>query len=77
MQARLPSFWVKAGLLVALVAVADVLLFDVEGLGLNLGLFSLALVAALGLANPAVRRHQPLSPRARAAPLTPSPKPGT
>jgi hypothetical protein len=58
MQARLPSFWIKVALTVAVVAAADVLLFDVDGLGLNLGLFSLALAAALGLANPAIRRHR-------------------
>ena len=37
MPARLPSFWIKAALAVAIVAAADVLLFDVDGLGLNLG----------------------------------------
>lgn len=58
MRARLPGFWMKVALAVAVVAAADVLLFDVDGLGLNLGLFSLALVAALGLANPAIRRHR-------------------
>jgi len=58
MLARLPSFWIKAGLLAAVVAAGDVLLFDVDGLGLNLGLFSLALAAAVGLANPATRRHR-------------------
>jgi hypothetical protein len=58
MRSRRLSFWIKAGLLVALVAAADVLLFDVDGLGLNLGLFSLALVLALGLATPAIRRHR-------------------
>ncbi|HEY0650670.1 DUF4173 domain-containing protein [Phenylobacterium sp.] len=58
MRARLPSFWIKAVLAVAVVAAADVLLFDVDGLGLNLGLFSLALVAAVGLTNSAIRRHR-------------------
>jgi len=58
MRARLPSFWIKVALAVAVVAAADVLLFDVDGLGLNLGLFSLALVAAVGVANPAIRRHR-------------------
>ena len=58
MPARLPSFWIKAALAVAIVAAADVLLFDVDGLGLNLGLFSLALVVAVGLTNPAIRRHR-------------------
>lgn len=58
MTARRLSFWIKAALLVAVVAAADVLLFDVDGVGLNLGLFSLALVAALGLGNPAVRRNR-------------------
>jgi len=58
MRPRRLSFWIKAGLLVALVAAADVLLFDIDGLGLNLGLFSLALVLALGFANPAIRRHR-------------------
>lgn len=58
MRARRLSFWIKVGLLAAVIAAGDVLLFDVDGIGLNLGLFSLALVVALGIANPAVRRHR-------------------
>lgn len=58
MRARRLSFWIKVALAVALVAVADVLLFDADGVGLNLGLFSLGLVAALTLVNPSIRRHR-------------------
>jgi hypothetical protein len=58
MRAVLPSFWTKAALTVAVVAAADVLLFDVDALGVNLGLVSLAFVAALGLSTPAIRRHR-------------------
>jgi len=54
MQARLPSFWIKAALAVGLIAAADFLLFD-RTPGLNLGLFALGLSAALALANPGVR----------------------
>jgi hypothetical protein len=50
MRTRLPSFWIKLGLAVALVAAADALLFEVRP-GLGLGLFALACVAAV----PAVR----------------------
>src|SRR5687768_1448638 len=46
MPTRLPSFWIKATLAVALVAAADVLLFE-QRPGLGLGLFALACVAAL------------------------------
>lgn len=49
MPARLPSFWIKATLAVALVAAADVLLFERRP-GLGLGLFALACVAALPMA---------------------------
>ncbi|WP_337188365.1 DUF4173 domain-containing protein [Phenylobacterium sp.] len=58
MRPRMPSFWVKAALSLAVVAAADVLLFDAGGLGLNLGLFSLALVGALGFVTPAIFRHR-------------------
>lgn len=46
MPTRLPSFWIKATLAVALVAAADVLLFE-QRPGLGLGLFALACVTAL------------------------------
>jgi hypothetical protein len=46
MPTRLPSFWIKATLAVALVAAADVLLFE-QRPGLGLGLFALGCVAAL------------------------------
>jgi len=57
MPTRLPSFWIKATLALALVAAADVLLFQAYGLGANLGLFGLAAVAAVALGTPALRRH--------------------
>lgn len=53
---RRGSFWIKAGLLVALVAAGDLLFFDKDGLGLNLGVLLLGVTAALVVANPAVRR---------------------
>lgn len=46
MPARLPSFWIKVGLALALVATADVLLFERQP-GLGLAVFSLAWSAAL------------------------------
>jgi len=55
MQIRLLSFWLKAALAVGVVAAGDSLLYRQPGLGLNLALISLALVAALALANPAIR----------------------
>ncbi|WP_296600323.1 DUF4153 domain-containing protein [Phenylobacterium sp.] len=55
MSARLPTFWIKLGLAMALVAAGDVLLFEAEGLGANLGLFGLATVLAVALALPAIR----------------------
>jgi hypothetical protein len=58
MPARLPSFWIKVGLALALVAAADVLLFASPGLGVNLGLISTGLVIAALVAVPAVRRHR-------------------
>lgn len=57
MPTRLPSFWIKVALALGLVAAADLLLFEATGVGVNLGLFSLASVVAVGLATPAVRRH--------------------
>ncbi|MET0272772.1 MAG: DUF4173 domain-containing protein [Phenylobacterium sp.] len=56
MAERLPSFWIKAALAVGLVAVADRLLYDHEP-GVNLAVFGLSCVAALAIANPAVRTH--------------------
>jgi hypothetical protein len=53
-----PTFWVKIVLIGALVALADWLLFDPPGLGLNLGLVLLSWTAALALANPAVLRDR-------------------
>lgn len=65
MPTRLPSFWIKVGLAVGLVAAADALLFEVRP-GLGLGLFALACVAAL----PAVRAsHAAWPPLAVAAVL--------
>lgn len=58
MRARLPSFWIKAGLAVAVVAVADLLLYDADNIGLSLAIVSLALAAALAVANPATRRDR-------------------
>lgn len=60
MPARLPSFWLKVALAVAVVAAADALLFEAKGLGANLGVLLTAGTLALALANPASRRH-PLS----------------
>ena len=56
MPTRLPTFWIKALLLVALVVAGDVLFWKMKGMGANLGLFGLALVAAVAVAIPAVRR---------------------
>uniref|UniRef100_UPI00083A5EE7 DUF4153 domain-containing protein n=1 Tax=unclassified Phenylobacterium TaxID=2640670 RepID=UPI00083A5EE7 len=58
MPTRLPSFWIKVALTLGLAAAADLLFVGAPGVGLNLGLFSLALAAALGFANPAIRRHR-------------------
>jgi len=55
MPTHLLSFWLKAALAVGVVAAGDFLLYRQPGLGLNLALISLALVAALVIANPAVR----------------------
>jgi len=60
MSARLPSFWIRVGLALALVAAADVLMWEADGVerfGANLGLLSLAVVLAVVLATPALRRH--------------------
>jgi hypothetical protein len=46
MPTRLPSFWIKVALALALVAAADALLFE-QRPGLGLGLFALACVTAL------------------------------
>src|SRR3954447_25078149 len=58
MPTRLPTFWIKLVLGVAVVAAADVLLFDADGLGLNLGLLLLGATLALAIANRAVWRHR-------------------
>lgn len=58
MPTRLPSFWIKVALAFGLVVAADLLFVGAPGAGLNLGLFSLAFVAALGLSNAAIRRHR-------------------
>ena len=58
MPTRLPTFWIKFGLAVAVVAAGDVLLFDAGQLGLNLGLLLLSATLALAVANRAVWRHR-------------------
>jgi len=55
MPTRLPTFWIKLTLAVALVAAGDLLLWDARGMGANLGLFGLAVVLAVGLSSPALR----------------------
>ncbi|HEX7884680.1 MAG TPA: DUF4173 domain-containing protein [Phenylobacterium sp.] len=57
MTARLPSFRIKATLVVWLSAAGDVLLWQATGVGANLGVFGLAIVLAVGVASPAIRRH--------------------
>ena len=47
---RRGSFWIKAGLLVAAVAIGDLLLFDKNGLGLNLGVLLTVVTLALAFA---------------------------
>lgn len=56
MPARLPTFWIKLGLLTVLVAGGDVLFWRTKGMGLNLGLFGLVLTLAVVVAEPAIRR---------------------
>jgi len=58
MATRLPTFWIKATLAVALVAAADVLFWPAEGLGLNFAIFNLAWVVALFLARPNLGRSR-------------------
>ncbi|MBL8553030.1 MAG: DUF4173 domain-containing protein [Phenylobacterium sp.] len=55
---RRGSFWIKAGLLVAAVAIGDLLLFDKNGLGLNLGVLLTVVTLALAFAAPAIRRSR-------------------
>jgi hypothetical protein len=54
-MARWPTFWGKAVLAVALVALADALVFEIAP-GAGFGLFLLAWVAALAIGVPAIRR---------------------
>lgn len=56
MRARLPTFWLKLALAVGLVAAGDVLLFDADDVGANLGLLLTGATVALALINPAIRR---------------------
>lgn len=56
--ARRPTFWIKAALIVGLVALADWALFDVDELGANLGVVALAWTAGLAAANPATFRSR-------------------
>ncbi|MBX3483550.1 DUF4173 domain-containing protein [Phenylobacterium sp.] len=56
MALRRGSFWLKAVLLVAVVAIGDVLFFDKDGLGLNFGVLLAAATLSLALASPAIRR---------------------
>jgi len=58
MPSRLPTFWIKLGLAVTVVAAGDLLLFDAKQLGLNLGLLLLSATLALAIANRAVWRHR-------------------
>ena len=51
------SFWIRAGLALVLIVVADRSLWAVQGLGANLAIPLLAAVAALAIASPAARRH--------------------
>ncbi|WP_374468460.1 DUF4153 domain-containing protein [Phenylobacterium sp.] len=55
--ARIPTFWTKAVLAVALVAAADLLVLRPEAAGAGLGLFALAWCAAAALATPAILRN--------------------
>ncbi|WP_293676669.1 DUF4153 domain-containing protein [uncultured Phenylobacterium sp.] len=58
MPARLPTFWLKLVLAVGIVAAGDALLFDVDGLGANLGVLLLSATVAFAIVSPAVRRHR-------------------
>lgn len=58
MRASLPSFWIKVVLIGAAVALADWLLFEVSGLGANLGLLLLSWIVALAAVNRAVLRNR-------------------
>ena len=58
MRSRRLSFWIKVGLLAAVVAVADALVYVRDGGPVAISLFSLAWVAALAIANPAVLRDR-------------------
>jgi hypothetical protein len=57
MPHRLPSFWIKAMLLVGLVAAADALVLETRP-GAGFGVFALATLAALALTNPAARTNR-------------------
>lgn len=52
------SFWLKVFLAVALIAVADVGLFQADGPGLGVALLLTALVVAVGVASPALWRNR-------------------
>lgn len=56
MPARLPTFWLKLALAVGIVAAGDFLLFDVDGIGANLGVLLTSATVALAVVNPAIRR---------------------
>lgn len=58
MRARLPTFWIKALLLAAVIAVADALVYVRDGGPIAVALFSLAWVAALAVGTPAVARDR-------------------
>ncbi|MCE3289973.1 MAG: hypothetical protein K0R83_1985 [Caulobacter sp.] len=51
------SFWIRVGLALVLVVVADRSLWTVRGMGANLAIPLLAAVVALAVASPAARRH--------------------
>jgi len=55
MPVRLPTFWLKLGLAVGIVAAGDVLLFDIDAIGVNLGILLTSATVALVLTNPAIR----------------------
>lgn len=55
---RRGSFWIKAGLLLVVVAVGDALLFDEQAIGLNLGVLLSGATVALAVANPSIRRSR-------------------
>jgi hypothetical protein len=58
MAGRVPRFWFKVAFALGLVVLADVLMLE-HAPGLNLGIVSLALTAAVAATNPAIFRSRP------------------